>query len=403
MPVATERRIFSRTELLSREELEALQLRRLKTLLARTWATNGFYRDHWRRAGVCPDDVQTLDDFRNRVPFVQKQDCLADQEETPPLGRRLGVPLEVVRHVHMTSGSSGIGQEAWGLTQADLEWSGTGVARTLHWSGTINRGDFSFQLLPTFFTAGHCFMQSMRKLGVSVFETAGIDKAIVEGLAGRFDVTFWPTPGVQFYGCTQAGGMAASACEHGVAGAEPPLVHFHEDHFIVECLDRETGRQAEPGDDCEIFLTSLSREASPCIRFRMHDKLQYLSSAECACGRPFHGYRAGTIDRWDDMMKVKGINLWPLTMDKVIFGVPGIRDYRGEVFLDERKRDQMRIVVDFTDAGLAPDKVQAMLEDLKGHVKAQTFVTPLVEQAPGAIPDGGPKVRRWTDRRKGQR
>lgn len=444
-----DKRYYARTERFGRAELEAYQLKKLRVLLERCYASNPFYRDLWRRAGVAPDDIASLDDFRNRVPHIEKQDCLADQEEHSPLGRRLGVPLDTVRQVHLTSGTSGVGQEAWGLTQADVELSATGWLAQYHWMG-LERGDVAFYSVPVaFFANGLSCDYAGRKMGMVSFNLFGMDKQLVFRLMERFQPHYlygvftmpsmggsdegppprerfhrvkalqaamlsptglrslseaWGAPVYEMYGCTQASSVVGATCEasalvDGVAG----IVHFLENHYIVECLDRDTGQPAQPGDECEVFLTTLDREASPAVRFRMHDKLHYVGAHECACGRPYHGYRAGSVGRWDDMMKVKGINLWPSTMDELVMLHPEVAEYRGTIEIDQaRNREIMRLVVDFKPD--VPETVrEAFLNRLSDEVKSKTFVTPVVEEAASPLDKFLFKPTRWQDLRRARR
>ena len=106
---------LSHYQRLSRAELEALQFAKLKAQAERLWATNPFYRALWQAAKVSPESLRRPEDIR-RFPTVRKADFVADQAEAPPFGRRLGVPVEEVRLIAMTSGTSGQGQEIYGLS-----------------------------------------------------------------------------------------------------------------------------------------------------------------------------------------------------------------------------------------------------------------------------------------------
>jgi phenylacetate-CoA ligase len=439
------RRTYAKAETWSREELEAFQLRKLRRVMARNWEHNPFYRDLWTQARVSPDDIQTLADFRHRVPAIEKRDCLADQSDFPPLGRRLGVPPESVAQIHLTSGTTGVGQEAWGLTQADVELSATLWLYQYHWMG-LQRGDVAFYSMPVaFFANGLSADYAAKKMGMVSFNLFGMDKELVFRLMERFQPHYvygtmampsmvgtdddkprerfhrlkglsgalmgvetikkvtdlWGAPLYEMYGCTQASSVVGATCEHtAVVGDRGGMVHFLESHFIVECLNRETGEPAGPEEDCEIFLTTLDREASPAIRFRMHDKATFLPHTACTCGRPFNGYRVGTIARWDDMMKIKGINIWPSMMDDIVMMHPEVHEYRGYVEVDAaRSREVMRIVVDFKPETASEQRAR-FLEELRHEVKATTFVTPTVEEAPEPLPGFAFKPARWTDNRR---
>ena len=442
------RRYYAAAEKLDRGQLEAYQLRKLRRLLEYNYECNAFYREKWKRSGVRPEDIRTLDDFRHKVPWIEKQDCLADQSEHPPLGRRVGVSFSRIRQLHLTSGTSGIGQEAWGLTQSDIELSATAWVTQYRWIG-LEPGDVAFYSIPVaFFANGLASEAAARKMGLVALNLFGMDKNLVDHLIDRFQPHYlfgmltipasggapsapsphdrvhrlkglstamlsgdglrrmnraWGAPVFEVYGCTQASSVVGATCEQtSLVNDEPGIVHFLENHYIVECLDRETGNPAEAGEDCEIFLTTLDREASPAIRFRMHDKAEFLPADTCACGRPYHGYRAGTVGRWDDMMKIKGINVWPSTMDEIVMMHPEVAEYRGFVEVDKTKgRESLRVVVDFKPGvdDLGPARSH-LLETLRDEIKAKTFLNAVVEESDDPLPAFAFKPARWTDSRK---
>src|SRR3989304_2663454 len=122
---------------LSKEELKNLQWLKLKNLINHVYHTNKFYRNIFDKNKIKPDDIKNLDDYRKKVPIITKLDLLDDQNENPPYGLRLGIPEGKVVHTHMTSGTSGIGQEVYGLTRPDVfylstwprAWYAAGVRR----------------------------------------------------------------------------------------------------------------------------------------------------------------------------------------------------------------------------------------------------------------------------------
>ncbi|MEU1957238.1 phenylacetate--CoA ligase family protein [Nocardia rhamnosiphila] len=444
------RNMYSAAERLTRDELEALQLRKLRNLLNYNYENNPFYRDLWKSYSVHPDDIQSLADYRHKVPMVSKRDFLADQDCQPPFGRRLGVDRRAVRQVHLTSGTSGIGQEAWGLTQADVESAATAWLQQYHWMG-LTSGDVAFYSMPvSFFANGLSAEHAGRKMGMSCLNLFGMDKQLAFNLMERFQPQYlygmmsmaamaslagpenlhgrlprevfptlkaiqgsamsastmqrvseeWGAPIYEIYGCTQGGSAVAATCERtALVDGREGMVHFLESQFLVECLDRETGEPAASGADSEVVLTTLDREASPAIRFRMDDKVTFLAHSECRCGRPYAGYRAGSVGRWDDMMKVKGINVWPGVFDDIVMSVPDVAEYRG-VVVNTEGRERCVIKVEFeATASLTSATVTERLDDIRRRVKAKTFITPDVEVSPDQLEKFILKPRRWTDLR----
>lgn len=441
------RRYYTAAETLDRAGLEAYQLRKLKRLLEYNYEHNGFYRDLWRTHKVHPDDIQSLADFRHRVPTIEKTDCLADQHEVPPFGRRLGVPLEAVRQMNLTSGTSGVGQEAWGLTQSDVELSATVWLEQYHWEG-LAKGDVAFYSMPVaFFANGLSADFAGRKMGMQCLNLFGMDRDLTFKLMERFQPHYvygmmampamagadgrtprdifhrvkavqgammsaetmtkvseaWGAPIYEMYGCTQASSVVGATCEEGsLVNGQAGIVHFLENHYIVECLDHETGEPSEPGDNTEIVLTTLDREASPAIRFRMNDKAEFMVAGQCVCGRPYHGYRAGSIGRWDDMMKIKGINLWPGTFDDIIMPHPEVLEYRGDVDHAGSKDDCLIRLTFKDDMHLDADDKRRFIDALRAEIKAKTYITPRVEESDEALAPFFFKPVRWTDHRKGK-
>ena len=132
----------------------------------------------------------------------------------------------------------------------------------------------------------------------------------------------------------------------------------------------------------------------------MHDKAVFLPSSACRCGRPYHGYRAASIARWDDMMKIKGMNIWPSMLDDLVMTHPEVREYRGFVEADHvHAREVMRIIVDFKSE-VSHQRRESFIDELRSQVKGKTFVTPLVQQASEPLPSFTFKPARWTDSRK---
>jgi phenylacetate-CoA ligase len=448
MFVPVEPRYFSFAERLDRRSLETLQFRKLKRLLAFNYLHNPFYRDLWRASGVTPDDIQSLADYRHKIPMIAKSDVLRDQTEHPPFGRRLGVPQERVRKVHLTSGTSGMAREVWGLTQEDVEHSARGHIQQFHWRG-LEPGDVCMISMPKFFSAGIGGTLGAEKFGLVTFELFGMPQDRILSLMLQFKPHFlnfplapvlrmlsaegltpretlprlkavsvnarppedldaiselWGTQVVEIYGCTQAGNTIAIACEHGLSGpSASPLVHFLEERYLVECLNRETGEPAGPYEECEVVLTTLDRVASPSIRYRLHDRLIFVPHDNCACGRPFHGYRPGSVSRWDDMLKIKGVNCWPAGFDEAILGdSKTVLEYRGRVVSREGSREAVEIDVTFTaSAPGCAEWRRNYLRTLAGKIKEKMFITVEISESASPLAEFETmKPRRWQDLRK---
>jgi len=439
----------SEWEQLDRVGARGRQLSLLREQLTRCAAVNPFYQRRWREAGLDVEKVTSLEEFARRVPLSTKQEFLADQSATPPYGDRLGVdPADLVA-LNITSGTTGIGQEAYGLSASDLHVAGDSMAHCLTWSG-LRPGDVLVTTTPiTFLAAGLAVAEAARQARVVPIYGFGLDKKLLVDLIVRYRAAaifavpnlliqlqqaaveagygpgdfasvraiispmimppfsrvheieqFWGARVYDVYGCTQSAGAVAASCEQSVhdgTGRRNPT-HFVGKHFFCEVID-ETGQQVGPGENGELVITTLRRQASPVIRFAMRDRVTYLPHDACGCGRPFDGFLPGETGRFDDMVKVKGINVWPPTVDNLIFGHPEIDEYRARVVLDERGREELLITVAYKpDRAPAGAADEALSRAIAEEIKSTTLIRPRVSTV-DRLDHFDFKPRRWTDDR----
>jgi phenylacetate-CoA ligase len=435
-------------ECMSREQLAELQLRKLRRFLRFAYVRSPFYRRKFDAAGLDVDDIRTLEDFKQRVPLTTKREWLDDQAEHPPCGSAPTVaPDEIVRY-YLTSGTSGIGQEVHAMSRADLE-AGASLTYGFHWAG-IEPGDSYVNTLPVglgnltgpdtgihaalrkrlnVFNLGH--MNASQKLATMrrfpprfiwavpaylqrleiLMREEGIDprkefelKSIliaaepysIDWAARREE--FWGCPLTELYGSTQAGGVAAFACELGaVHGDRRGVMHFLEHLVVGEVVDRDTREDVAAGEEGELVLTSLERVATPVIRWATDDRVRFASAADCACGRPFDGIYAGEVARFDDMMKIKGVNVWPSAVDGIMFRTAEVAEYQAEV-VETAKGSDVVIEVEVAEH-VGPDDATALLERLGRELREQVGVGMTLRPAAQPLPRFEFKVRRWTDHR----
>ncbi|MBW7833465.1 MAG: AMP-binding protein [Simplicispira suum] len=452
-----ERRLFNPIiERMPRAELDALRWRRLRATLERTYASSAFYRARMQRAGVTPDDIRTPEDFRRRVPTVDKLDVLADQRERPPFGSVVAVPDALVEYCFLTSGTSGKGQEVHAYTAADVAESLTSWAASLHWAGVMP-GDTAYHMVPIGVTAGpvtllsafqryglrtfavgnmegEARLEMMQRFPPHFFSTGpvylrrltticreqGIDprrafpalKAIKLGSFG-FDVPwaqemeeFWGAKLIDTYASTQCGGGIASTCEHGtyLPDGQRGMMHFPEHKVYAEVLNPETGEPAREDEEGEVILTAFGREAMPILRFRTDDKVIFKSHRQCACGRPFDGIEAGTVSRYDTMLKIRGMNLWPEAIDAIVLAHPEVDEYNGRLGVAENGREVARVLIEFK-VGAPSDAAHRarVLGELRSKIKENTGVGMEISEArPGEIERFAYKEKRWKDQRRQQ-
>ena len=332
-------------------QLQALQSERLVAQVKHVYENVAFYRDRMDQAGVKPQDIHGIEDL-HRLPFINKDD-LRDQY---PYGL-LGVPLSECVRIHSTSGTTGRRVVSF-YTQEDVDLWDECCARAIVAAGGtkedvchvcygyglftggpgLNGGSHKVGCLTLPMSSGNTErqLQFMMDLGSTIIcctpsYAANLGEAINErGLrdkiklkAGIFGAEPWTEEmrrsieeslGIKaydIYGLTAISGPGVSfECE------EQAGMHVQEDHFIPEIIDPETGRVLPEGEVGELVFTCITKKAFPLLRYRTRD-LCYLTRKKCSCGRT-HIRMHKPMGRSDDMMVVKGINVWPSQIEAVL-------------------------------------------------------------------------------------
>lgn len=439
-------------ERLPKDELHRLREQRLLAQLEHVIAHNPFYRELYREHGITSGSVQSLEEFRERVPFIDKAALLRDQEATPPYGSRLARPVEELAIIVLTSGTSGRGREVHCWSFEDLEWSARQFCYLCRWQG-IDPGDRFFHLTRVSMEVGGIWykrgsekygltylnaspydtgtrLEYMEKFSPHVVKTScaylnrltaecrdrdidprkafpdlkvisiGTEPHIPDWAAAMEE--WWGVKLHERFGSTQSGGTHLFTCEAGVQTDGKRGMMHNMDHLLyMEVIDPETGEHVESGEEGELVVTNLYITTSPSIRFRMSDRVRFMANDECGCGRPFDGIECGSVARFDDMIKIKAYNVWPDTVDAVVLNAPGVSEYAARVFINERGRETVELRVEFERSCSSSQEERAKLfEQLQGELKIQTGVTmELVEAEPGSVPTFEVKSRRWKDER----
>jgi len=416
--------------------------------LARAWEvaetlaeTNPFYA-----AGLRLPPVRDAPGFRS-LPLTRKEDVVADCAAHPPYGRRTVARPEEIRHVVETSGTSGAGREVYALGADDERAAFRAAAIGFWWAG-VRPGTTVLLTLPVGTSAaGVWYHGGLRTLGANVLPVgaypaerkvaalaryrpqvlvgtpsyidrlttvcrdegiepagAGVASIVVAGepysleWATRVERT-WNARLSEQYGSTER--VMAWSCPGGVV--RDGTLHFLPELCYWEVIDPDTGEPAADGGYGEVICTPLAAAASPLLRFASRDRVRFVAAGSCGCGRPLPGIRAGAVHRYDDMMKIRGVNVWPATFDAAVFGVPGALDYRGAVSHGPDGRERIEVVVEpAADAG---ERIAAALrEAVRRRVGFDVDVRVVAPGAlTGAVPEGFVKVSRWTDHRRGPR
>ena len=211
----------------------------------------------------------------------------------------------------------------------------------------------------------------------------------------------WDAAISEQYGSTQKGTGIAITCEAGVLNQQGGrnLMHILEPFVYAEVINRETREPVKPGKAGELVITPLYREASPLLRFATSDKVVLRNYEDCPCGRPFMGIEAGVIERYDDMIKMKGMNVWPAAIDSVVFDQKEVFDYRGRIFMNDRGRETVTVSVEFKK-GVSAEKKRKISEKMVNRIQEKVGIRMNIEECP---PEGIQRIefkgKRWIDER----
>jgi phenylacetate-CoA ligase len=449
---------LARLAALSRAELEAIQLGKLRRQLARLNATSPYYRRRLESAGIEAESLASLDTFRARFPLSTKADFLADQNEHPPFGLRLGIPREQVALVNMTGGTSGQGQEIYGRSQRDVHVQGYYHALPWFLAG-LRPGDVAINCVPAggLTTGGWGPGEGLRIIGATAFHVGGtlstdakIDlmlrlggihfiyastnylHTLTEALMRRglepkraFPMlrtlfiaaegyplewaerieALWGCRLQEGYGSTQCAGFGASTCAEGVFGSAGGrgLMHMFEWETLFEVVDPNTLEPVRSGETGELVVTNLSIEGSPVVRFRTGDSARFIAHQDTASGRAWNAIECGTIGRFDDMLKIRGNNIWPSAVDAAVFSFGEVAEYAGRVYTSEDGKTEIEVRVAFTETAArldASDRAR-LVEAVRTIIKERTNVWMTVTIcARDELPEFNYKARRWKDERQ---
>jgi phenylacetate-CoA ligase len=433
-------------EAMNAAQLRDLELRRLHHLLAYTWRNSGFYRAKWSAAGLTSSQLETLDEV-DALPFTEKAELQQTQEEAPPLGANQCAPFDRLIRMQATGGTTGRPLRM-GMTRKDVNAYNEVGARA-GWLAGIRPGDMLFECMNyslyaggvsdhmTFETIGACVApvsvgQSQRlieiirdmRLPVALYSTPsyalhladvarkeglepeqlGIRRGYFSGDAGlgipeyrREIERTWGLEARDIYGLGELGPLAAE-CDQ-----RDGLHWVGQGLFLAEVVDVDTGCALpfEDGVVGELVFTTLVREAHPLVRFRTHDHVR-ITTAECRCGRA--GFRFHVLGRSDDMFIVKGVNVYPLGVQDVIFEMRPALTGEFQIILTEPPPITVspRIRVEYAE-GISAAQLSSVRERLARRLRDLLVFTPDVELlAPGTLPRTERKAKRLYRQYRGE-
>ena len=423
-------------EVLDRSELSRLQGERLGRLVDVLYRRVPFYRKKMEAAGVGPSDIQGVQDIA-RLPFTTKD----EMRDVYPYGL-LAVDLKEIVEIHTSSGTTGK-PVVDAYTSGDLDVWSEAMARTLAAGGTTRHDIVQNAYGYGLFTGGLGVHYGARKIGATVIPISGgntkrqlavlrdfkatmltctpsyslylAEAAREEGLdltkiglkSGFFGAEPWSESmrkeieqklgvlAIDIYGLTEIiGPGVAMECEHQRG------LHVNEDHFYPEVIDPTTGRVLADGEKGELVITTLTKEGTPVLRYRTRD-ITYLEHRTCACGRTTVRMHR-VLGRTDDMLIIRGVNVFPSQIEEVILKVEGVEPHY-QIIVERRDQlDELEVQVEMNEKVFS-DEIRN-LERTERSIEEQLYATlnihtrvKLVE--PKSIARSEGKAKRIIDKR----
>ncbi|MCL2102474.1 MAG: phenylacetate--CoA ligase [Syntrophorhabdaceae bacterium] len=424
-------------ECMDGEELEQLQLERLQATLNRVYAQVPFYRKKFDEMGILPEDITSVSDIV-RLPFTAK----ADLRDNYPYGL-FAMPLREVVRIHASSGASGTNTVV-GYTRNDLKhWSNL-VARVITAAGATKDDVIQIAFGYGLFTGAFGLHQGAERIGASVIPASSGNTARQIQIMKDFKTTVLvgtPSYAMLISETMREKGIPISALslKYGLFGSEPwseamrkeiesrlgiiatdnyglsdvigPGIsgeclernglHFNEDHFLVEVVDPETLVPAAEGEEGELVITSLTKEAFPMIRYRTRDRIRILKG-DCPCGRT--GRRMSRVlGRTDDMIIIRGVSVYPIQIENVLAEIEGMQPEYQIVVDRKGAMDEATVLVEAGES-IFFDQMKHqkdMVDQIKSRIAHEIGVSvevKLVEKKTLKLFEG--KARRVIDNRK---
>ena len=432
--------IWAKEETLSRQEIEAIQLDKLQKVVARVYEKVPYYREKMDAIGMKPEDVKTLDDLK-KLPFTTKQ----DMRDTYPFGL-FAVDKSELARIHASSGTTGK-PTVVGYTKKDLDVWSECVARLAVMGGATKEDVCQICFGYGVFTGALGLHNGLEHIGACIIpaSTGNSEKQIMYmkdfgttllvatpsyalrlgevatqmGLNPQTDLALktalvgselmtepMRAEMKKLYGdklvVTQNYGMS-ELMGPGVSGECTELcgMHVNEDHFIAEVIDPVTGENLPAGEKGELVVTCLSKDAIPLIRYRTRD-ITRLMYEPCKCGRTT--VRMENLSgRTDDMLKIKGVNVFPSQIEEVLLNTEEIGPHY-EIIVDRKNHtDILTIRVELAPASMTDDykALEKIKLKLRGSLRTMLGLDAIINlESPNTLQRFEGKAKRVTDNRK---
>ncbi|MFW2365223.1 MAG: phenylacetate--CoA ligase family protein [Desulforhopalus sp.] len=394
-------------ECLARPDLEKLQLERLKNTLKRVGTNVPFYRNKFQELKLDPEKISSMEDLRD-YPFTLKQDL----RDNYPYGL-FAVPLRDVVRVHSSSGTTGMATVV-GYSQNDIvNWSNL-VARILCGAGVTPDDVIQIAFGYGLFTGGFGLHYGAERLGASVIPiSAGNTKRQIQIMQDFKTTALVCTPSYALKMADVMMDMGINpnglSLRYGLFGAEPwseamrieindrlgiratdnyglsevmgPGVagecqecnglHVNEDHFFIEILDPDTLEPVKPGEVGELVISTLTKEAFPVIRYRTRD-LTRMIPEPCPCGRT-SVRMSRMMGRSDDMLIIKGVNVFPTQIEAVLFEIEGTEPHYRLIVDRENNEDVLTVMVEVVESIFFDEmrKQRTLVDNIKKRLASE--------------------------------
>lgn len=419
-----------------RADLQRLQLGRLQETLARVYERVPFYRQRFDALGLKPSDVRSLEDLR-LLPFTTKNDL----RDHFPYGL-FAVPMREVVRVHASSGTTGK-PTVVGYTRRDLETWAEAMARLVSAAGVTAEDIAQVSFGYSFFTGAFGLHYALERVGATVLPVSGgnterqvetmlnfgttalictpsyalriaevmaemeVDRTAMRLRLGLFGAEPWSENmrreiearlgvfATDNYGLSEVIGPGISGeCE------QRDGLHINEDHFLVEVIDPETGAPVAEGEAGELVFTSLTKEAFPVVRYRTRD-ISRLTLAPCPCGRTTARH-ARVFGRTDDMLIIRGVNVFPSQIEEVLLQVEGSEPHYQIVVQRDGAMDDIEVLVEVSPKTFSDGarKLFALRERVEHRLEAVLGIGVRVKlMEPGSVERSMGKAKRVVDKR----
>lgn len=431
-----------KTELMSREQLEKLQLTKLQGLIEWAYQRIPLWKRKFDTAGIKPADIKCLADIK-LIPFLTREELTISQADQPMYGDAISVPPEEAIRYHQTSGSSGrvplrildgrkdwewvsemwcYGMYAFGVRKTDIVYLAYNYGTFIGFWGahyasekigamTIASGGLSSEerirkIIELGATVLICtptyalrLAQVAAEMGIDLAKESRIRILIHAGEPGanipatkKMIEEAWGAKAGDFPGMSETGGSTCFECSEQSGG-----VHILEDNYIQEVINPETGEGLGYGQKGELVLTSFGRTIFPLIRYRTGDLVERVEHTNCTCGRTFDLYRGGILGRADDMILIRGVNIFPSTVENIVREFKEVDEFQIILFKD-KGIDQIKIKIEpVSGAGGSKEELRDELAKVLTEAHKLRFMVEIVE--PGILPKFELKARRLQDLR----